>query len=188
MGQARWAGTGTARESTAQERHGPVACVPVPGTAHPRARAWAANSAHGPARARHGKVAWPAIGTASGSRSIPLDGLWPSDPGHPRLAGYISQPGWARNGSLNPNSFHPPLASRSLWLLVSHSRSLGSRPLRRRPTVAKGKDNSKGRRRVAVVSAAADPASSSRPPASTALELRRSRYIRHPLLLFFFFL
>jgi len=59
MGQARWADTGTAQARPGL--HGPV---PVPGTAHTRARAWALSSAHGPARARHGKAAWPGIGTA----------------------------------------------------------------------------------------------------------------------------
>ena len=33
MGQARWADTGTARESTAQAQHGPTTSVHVPGTA-----------------------------------------------------------------------------------------------------------------------------------------------------------
>jgi len=53
-GQARWAGPGTTRKSPAQARPGPAACVPVLGTARTRARAWAATSAHGPARARPG--------------------------------------------------------------------------------------------------------------------------------------
>jgi hypothetical protein len=36
MGSARWAGTNTARLNTAQERHGTVCPVPVPGTARPQ--------------------------------------------------------------------------------------------------------------------------------------------------------
>ena len=65
MGQAQWADTGTALKSTALARPGPLGIVPVPRTARSRARAWAAHSAHGPARGTTRKKAWPGIGTAS---------------------------------------------------------------------------------------------------------------------------
>ena len=69
MGQARWADTGTAQENTALTRPGPLAIVPVPGTARCRARAWAAMSARGLAQARHDFWA----GTMWPDNSPPLD-------------------------------------------------------------------------------------------------------------------
>ena len=133
MGRARWPGTGTTRESTAQARPGPAACVPVPSTARPRARAWAANSAHGPARARHGKVAWPANGPLSRelSRPIPPDGLWPLDPG--QLCRRVYKPAGLPRA--------PPTQTLNHFILSALAVSLpnalppllsGSRPLRRR--------------------------------------------------------
>ena len=62
LGRARWAGTGTAQESTALSRSGPGAGGLVPGPCQAPGRAWAAIKAHGtstgPARQkrRHGEA------------------------------------------------------------------------------------------------------------------------------------
>ena len=62
LGLARWAGTGTAQESTALSRSGPGAGGLVPGPCQAPGRAWAAIKAHGtstgPARQkrRHGEA------------------------------------------------------------------------------------------------------------------------------------
>jgi hypothetical protein len=81
MGQARWADTGTARESTAQGQHGPATSVPVPGTARPRAVPGLHIRPMGQHEARHENGLGPlqARSFASSRRIQSLDHFHPLD-------------------------------------------------------------------------------------------------------------
>ena len=119
MGRARWAGTGTARESTARPAPVPVPGLPI----RPMGQ-------HG-----HGTVKWPGPLTARypGNSAVrsPPDGLWPLDPG--QLCRRVYKPAGL------PRS--PPTQTLNHFILSALAVSLanalppllsGSRPLRRR--------------------------------------------------------
>ena len=109
-GQARWADTGTVLFGPVRKRPGPTATVPVPSTARPRARAWAAMPARwhdmGTARfsGRHGG------GTASS--------CWMEPPPRLLTVGSRGRVGWL----YKPAAAAPLLALRLLaFQTLSHS-------------------------------------------------------------------
>ena len=112
LGRARWAGTGTAQESTALSRPGPGAGGLVPGPCQAPGHAWAAIKAHGtstgPARQkrRHGEARPRPVRHGGGPMGTPQPP--PRAPGDRWIVPLGRRSGRWLLGYISPGAGRPP--------------------------------------------------------------------------------